>query len=76
MKDKRLQQIETRIKVLKGKKLTEEDYKMYCINCGKEITNWDCFFSWNATRTGILGYAHRWCPKEEERGNKKGWRKK
>jgi uncharacterized UBP type Zn finger protein len=60
MKDKRLHDINVRIKSLKGKELIKEDYDIYCFVCGKKITFCDRLFNMEHS---ICGWSHRNCDK-------------
>jgi len=52
--------VRTRIKALEGEELTEEDLKIYCIWCGKEIKGWEFWIPFRIMHC-MLGWGHRRC---------------
>lgn len=64
--------IKTRIKKLKGEKLSKEDYDIYCYCCGNKMKWFSLIFPFHC----IMGWAHRFkCPKEKNVTTIKWWEK-
>jgi len=52
--------IESRIKHLKGKSLTEENYNIYCFGCNKLIKGWEFWIPFRIQHC-CIGWRHRNC---------------
>jgi len=60
LEEKKLHNIDVRIKHLKKEILTKTDMKIYCYICGKEIKWWEFYIPFRICHT-IIGWCHRKC---------------